>query len=36
MKVFAGQRGVEILLENTPNDLSSAEPAELLSERLRI
>jgi sugar phosphate isomerase/epimerase len=25
LKVFAGQRGVEILLENTPNDLSTAE-----------
>jgi sugar phosphate isomerase/epimerase len=25
IKVFAGQRGVEVLLENTPNDLSSAE-----------
>ena len=25
LKVFAGQRGVEILLENTPNALSSAE-----------
>ncbi len=24
LKVFAGQRGVEILLENTPNDLSTA------------
>ncbi len=25
IKVFAGQRGVEVLLENTPNELSSAE-----------
>lgn len=25
IKVFAGQRGVEVLLENTPNDLSSGE-----------
>lgn len=25
LKVFAGQRGVELLLENTPNDLSHAE-----------
>jgi sugar phosphate isomerase/epimerase len=25
IKVFAGQRGVEVLIENTPNDLSSAE-----------
>ncbi|MBV9612266.1 MAG: sugar phosphate isomerase/epimerase [Acidobacteriaceae bacterium] len=25
LKVFAGQRGVEVLLENTPNELSSAE-----------
>lgn len=25
IKVFAGQRGVQVLIENTPNDLSSAE-----------
>jgi sugar phosphate isomerase/epimerase len=25
IKVFAGQRGVQVLLENTPNDLSTAE-----------
>jgi sugar phosphate isomerase/epimerase len=29
LKVFAGQRGVEILLENTPNDLSTAERLHL-------
>ena len=29
-KVFAGQRGVEILLENTPNGIASARAAELL------
>jgi sugar phosphate isomerase/epimerase len=29
LKVFAGQRGVELLLENTPNDLSSAERLNL-------
>lgn len=29
IKVFAGQRGVEVLLENTPNGLSSAERLNL-------
>ncbi len=29
IKVFAGQRGVEVLLENTPNELSSAERLNL-------
>jgi sugar phosphate isomerase/epimerase len=29
--VFAGQRGVEILLENTPNDLATAERLELFN-----
>jgi sugar phosphate isomerase/epimerase len=29
LKVFAGQRGVELLLENTPNELSNAERLNL-------
>jgi len=29
LKVFAGQRGVELLLENTPNELSTAERLNL-------
>jgi len=29
LKVFAGQRGVELLLENTPNELSTAERLHL-------
>ena len=33
IKVFAGQRGVEVLLENTPNALSTARATELLPER---
>jgi sugar phosphate isomerase/epimerase len=31
LTVFAGQRGVEILLENTPNDLATAERLELFN-----
>jgi sugar phosphate isomerase/epimerase len=33
---FAGQRGVEILLENTPNDLSSAERLELFNNMTHL
>jgi sugar phosphate isomerase/epimerase len=31
LMVFAGQRGVEILLENTPNDLATAEGLQLFN-----
>ncbi len=34
--VFARQRGVEILLENTPNDLSSAERLELFNSETHL
>ena len=36
LTVFSGQRGVEILLENTPNDLSSAERLELFNRMTHL
>src|SRR6202167_4480381 len=36
LTVFAGQRGVEILLENTPNDLATAERLELFNSTTHL
>jgi sugar phosphate isomerase/epimerase len=36
LTVFSGQMGVEILLENTPNDLSSAERLELFNRMTHL
>ncbi|MDQ1469033.1 MAG: hypothetical protein QOJ99_513 [Bryobacterales bacterium] len=36
LTIFAGQRGVEILLENTPNDLSTAERLELFNRMTHL
>lgn len=36
LRIFAGQRGVEILLENIPNELSSAEKLLLFEELTHI
>ena len=36
LMVFAGQRGVEILLENTPNELATAERLELFNSTTHL
>lgn len=36
IRVFASQRGVEVLLENTPNDLSSAERLNLFRSQTHL
>ena len=36
LQIFARQRGVEILLENTPNDLSSAERLQLFNSMTHL
>ena len=36
LKVFAKQRGVEVLLENTPNEMSSAERLNLLLQETHL
>src|SRR3984885_10147640 len=36
LMVFAGQRGVEILLENTPNELASAERLQLFNSMTHL
>jgi sugar phosphate isomerase/epimerase len=36
LKIFARQRGVEILLENTPNELSTAERLELFNRMTHL
>jgi sugar phosphate isomerase/epimerase len=36
LQIFAGQRGVEILLENTPNELSSGERLELFNNMTHL
>lgn len=36
LQIFAGQRGVEILLENTPNDLATAERLQLFNSMTHL